>query len=32
LPTNVFKPAGTYLLTDQDIWAVRLRVNRDFYP
>ena len=26
------KPAGTYSIADQDNWAVRLRVNRPFYP
>jgi hypothetical protein len=26
------KPAGTYTISDQDQWAVRLRVNRAFYP
>ncbi len=26
------KPAGVYTVSDQDQWAVRLRVNRPFYP
>jgi hypothetical protein len=26
------KPVGTYTISDQDQWAVRLRVNRNFYP
>ena len=30
--TNVTKPAGVYHLGNMDNWAVRLRVNRDFYP
>jgi hypothetical protein len=32
LGPNGTKPAGTYTVSDQDVWAVRLRVNRDFYP
>ena len=32
LPTNSTKPAGTYVVSDQDNWAFRFRVNRDFYP
>jgi hypothetical protein len=26
------KPTGLYTISDQDQWAVRLRVNRNFYP
>jgi hypothetical protein len=26
------KPAAIYTISDQDIWAVRFRVHRDFYP
>ena len=26
------KPAGIYTISDQDNWAVRMRVNRPFYP
>ena len=29
---NATKPAGAYRTNDQDVWAVRMRVNRDFYP
>ena len=32
LGANGTKPAGVYTIDDQDNWAVRLRVNRDFYP
>ena len=32
LPVNGTKPAGVYTVSDQDIWAFRLRVNRTFYP
>jgi hypothetical protein len=32
LGTNSTKPATAYRVDDQDNWAVRLRVNRDFYP
>jgi Porin subfamily len=26
------KPAGTYTIADQDLWAIRFRLNRPFYP
>ena len=26
------KPANNYTIADQDVWAVRFRVNRSFYP
>ncbi len=32
LPPNSSKPAGIYTIADQDVWALRLRVNRTFYP
>jgi hypothetical protein len=32
LGANSTKPAGTFRVDDQNNWAVRLRVNRDFYP
>jgi hypothetical protein len=32
LSANGTKPASLYTLSDQDIWAVRFRVNRNFYP
>ena len=32
LPSNGTKAAASYTTADMDNWAVRLRVNRDFYP
>ena len=32
LSANGTKPASLYTIADQDIWAVRFRVNRNFYP
>jgi hypothetical protein len=32
LGANGTKAAGTYVLTDQDMWAVRFRANRNFKP
>jgi hypothetical protein len=32
LAPNGTKPGGLYTLDNQDNWAIRLRVNRDFYP
>ena len=32
LGSNSTKPGGTYRVDDQDNWAFRFRVNRDFYP
>ena len=32
LPSNGTKPAASYATSDMDNWAVRFRVNRDFYP
>ncbi len=32
LAANGTKPAQTYVISDQDQWAVRFRVNRNFFP
>jgi hypothetical protein len=32
LTANGTKPAGTYTIQDQNIWAVRFRAHKDFYP
>jgi Porin subfamily len=32
LAPGLGKPTQLYTIEDQDIWAVRLRVHRDFYP
>ncbi len=32
LGSNGSKPAGAYTIQDQDIWAVRFRAHKDFYP
>jgi hypothetical protein len=32
LPANSGRPAGTYTLSDQDVWSVMFRVQRNFWP
>jgi hypothetical protein len=32
LPASGARPAGTYTLSDQDVWSVMFRVQRNFWP
>jgi hypothetical protein len=32
LGANGARPAGTYTLSDQDVWSVMFRVQRNFWP